>query len=761
MPPGRQRSDEERRAMWARMGGGGGGRGGSHGASGSWEGQKGGASGSWEGDQSFLEWAREQNNETARLRENGLIVEGAFPSWLVPGSGALKVGKAALTSFSTGTAADAIGKYRKAHPELSPTSNHYLAMLQKYLGYASAISGLASLKAGIKGITPKSWKEGIALPFKKLGDWLGSAGTWIKGKSPGWVNSGMAPIASASARITDLTGATLTDVARIGHNRNTLAIAKKLKEQATAIEAVAGHLSSQQKQKALDYLDQAHKLSMSGKPGAAKLYQDSRDAFNAAATGSASSQRAADSMRKYAAALTSDATSGLQKAGLVVAGTIAKETYDEHKINKMADQMRALFDENKTWTEQAEKPMSGYQMAMALAAGIHGNAAEKNFRYGTVNYYAQAAAYRAKHDMITDALKAGVITEKGAKDAYAKLKKEEPWDMGGKAPWLFAPASAAAIVWKVGDAIDKASRSTIDRRQVGSYIDGDTVVGASGRTNRLSDINAPEVAHAHSNDPNHPERRTGEFLGPESASFADRILKEGQHFRAVEDSHPSAGGTDKYGRDIRSIETLPRPFDKLLAIPGVGKIIPAREYQASMIAAGMADIDYRELTKYKGDNLQAHDSARQKAQAAKLGIWSPEAEAAYAEYARTNANFKPWVGTENTMYDRKVKQAKKDGFDIPKEPASDFGTWAGLGLMTSGQSGAFGAMGEKPGGAAAWAWNAAVAITGLYDYHQKAIRAPAPRTYSKPVGIPSALDQRVARDLESTRRRTWESSKNK
>jgi endonuclease YncB( thermonuclease family) len=563
----------------------------------------------------------------------------------------------------------------------------------------------------------------------------------------------VAPIGKISGRIADITGATMTDVANLGRNMSTLKRAGEIQKQATAIEAIAGHLSSQQKARALSYLDEAYKRSSTGKSGAAALYQAARDAFHAAEKGSRTSKFAADKMRALGDRLEADARSGIHKAAFATAGTIAYETSQEHKINTKREAMRKVFDENDVWTEPAEPPMSMGRMIAAAVAGVHGNMAEKPIsRYGNVDHVASSAAWRAQHDMITSALKDGVITKEEAQKSYKALQDEEPFFMGGKAPWLTAPASAAAIVWKVGDQIDKARRSTTDRRQMGSYIDGDTLTGESGRTNRLLDINAPEVAHAHSNDPNHPERRTGEYLGPESAAFADKLIKEGQYFRRVEDSNPEAGGTT-YGRDVRSIETLPRPFDKLLAIPGVGNYIPAQDFATRMIRAGMGDIDYRELTKYKGDNLKQHDEARLAAIADGIGIWSKPAQDAYAEYARTNANFKPWVGTEDTMYDRKVKREAKKGFDIPKEPASDWGTWAGLGLMTSGQSGLFGAMGEGPGSAAAWTWNAGVAIAGLYDHTQKAIRSPAPRKYSKQPGVPSALDRRVAeRDRESRER---------
>lgn len=687
------------------------------------------------------------------------ITEVGWPSWLGLGglskvAGAIwKIGKPALVSFGTGMSSGAVEKYRKANPDLSPEAQHYLGAVSTYLGYASAISGLMSFKRGVQEITPEKVAKGVGWLPKKMGELLGWTGEKISSWTPDKIKAVVAPIGKISGRIADITGATMTDVANLGRNMSTLKRAGEIQKQATAIEAIAGHLSSQQKARALSYLDEAYKRSSTGKSGAAALYQAARDAFHAAEKGSRTSKFAADKMRALGDRLEADARSGIHKAAFATAGTIAYETSQEHKINTKREAMRKVFDENDVWTEPAEPPMSMGRMIAAAVAGVHGNMAEKPIsRYGNVDHVASSAAWRAKHDMITSALNDGVITKEEAQKSYKALQDEEPFAMGGKAPWLTAPASAAAIVWKVGDQIDKARRSTTDRRPVGSYIDGDTIYGRDGVEYRTPG-NSPEVAHAQSNDPNHPERRTGEYLGPESAAFADKLIGEDRTYRVVEDSNPEAGGLDKYGRKVRSVETLPKPFDRMLEWPLVGRYIPASDFSTRMIRAGMADIDYRELTKYKGDNLKQHDEARLAAIADGIGIWSKPALDAYAEYARTNANFKPWVGTEDTMYDRKVKREAKKGFDIPKEPASDWGTWAGLGLMTSGQSGLFGAMGEGPGSAAAWPWNAGVSIAGLYDHTQKAIRSPAPRKYSKQPGVPSALDRRVAeRDRESRER---------
>jgi len=261
---------------------------------------------------------------------------------------------------------------------------------------------------------------------------------------------------------------------------------------------------------------------------------------------------------------------------------------------------------------------------------------------------------------------------------------------------------------------------------------------------RMSDMNAPEVPHAQSNDPNHPERRTGEYLGAEAQRRINELVKENQYVRLVEDSNPMAGGFDKYGRAVRTVETLPKPFDQLLRVPYLGKVIPARDVNKTLIREGLADIHYRELSG-RGDRQEAFDKARAKAQAEKIGIWSEEGRAAL-----------PWVGKEKTVQERReANYQRQTGQSLPYPQWANVSEKAGLGLMTTGNSGVFGMM-PQSGTGAAQAWNAALAVLGALEYNERANRT-LDRTPRPPSVIKSdwqrEQEARLGRELEAPRGR--------
>ena len=318
--------------------------------------------------------------------------------------------------------------------------------------------------------------------------------------------------------------------------------------------------------------------------------------------------------------------------------------------------------------------------------------------------------------------------------------------MAGKGLWQVAPAAAAFVNWKAGDALAAAKRSTIDVRPAGSYADADTLNVGSG-TIRMSDMNAPEVAHGAG--ANQIERRTGEYLGEEAAARIRQLVREGQYVRLVEDSNPKAGGTDKYGRQVRTVETLPKPFDQLLRVPYLGKVIPARDVNKTLIREGLADIHYRELSG-RTDRAEAYDAAREAARAEGRGIWSQEAQRAYEDYAKANPSFKPWVGTEKTVAERQsAEYLKKTGRARPDAEWADLASAGGLGLMATGNSGLFGML-PKSGAIAAQTWNAALAALGALEYNERA-RRTIPRTTRQIRSVKTDY----AREMDALRR-VWD-----
>ena len=120
MPPTRYRSDEQRKAMFARMG--------ARGATGSWG--SGGASGSWSdapakdglsiGSLGRAAWERFKGTPTYDADGTPIMAVG------MPSLG--KTGLLAGTSLATGSLAGELGSYREAHPTLNPKTDHYLAL---------------------------------------------------------------------------------------------------------------------------------------------------------------------------------------------------------------------------------------------------------------------------------------------------------------------------------------------------------------------------------------------------------------------------------------------------------------------------------------------------------------------------------------------------------------------------------------------------------------------------------------------------------
>lgn len=88
------------------------------------------------------------------------------------------------------------------------------------------------------------------------------------------------------------------------------------------------------------------------------------------------------------------------------------------------------------------------------------------------------------------------------------------------------------------------------------------------------------------------------------------------------------------------------------------------------------------------------------------------------------------------------RAADKCGFTITDTPPSAWTTAAGLGLMTTAQSGVFKHMG-KAGNIAAQAWNALLAVDGARDYNRQAAQNPVPRKTRTPKGVKSEAEHKA------------------
>lgn len=158
--------------------------------------------------------------------------------------------------------------------------------------------------------------------------------------------------------------------------------------------------------------------------------------------------------------------------------------------------------------------------------------------------------------------------------------------------------------------------------------------------------------------------------------------------------------TDKYGRDLAYVETLPGPLDAAFNIPGIGKWIPGADQNRKMIDLGFGQPRYLELSGGH-ERQKEYDKAVERAKRAGVGVWSPEGLQQLDYHYQTPAERR---GQTN---------------DPPANPYADVGNLLGSGLMVTGQSGALREMGPA-GNAIAQAWNAGLAGIGVADYNARA-----------------------------------------
>ena len=482
----------------------------------------------------------------------------------------------------------------------------------------------------------------------------------------------------------------------------------------------------------------------------------SLEADHAASASATAAARAEDAAARTAeaGALTTQAHKHLTRAIVVAGGAAAQQLIEEARIQSAQNDMTDAWLHGENYVVPPTPPRSALGTAGAAGIGLLGVPAIRQTRYGQDQYIAQVANYRAKYDAIARAENAGEISSVEADQMRQDLAdKEKPFNMAGKGPWTFAPAAAALLSWKAQQIADTLSRTSVDTVKPGAYMDGDTVnlMQHSGKDSiRLLDINAPEVAHENFHDPNHPERTTGELFGEAATQYARSLLPDGHTVRVVLDSHKKAAGKEVHGRQLASLETLPEPFDKLLAIPGIGKLIPANEFQTEMIKAGLADIHYRELSG-PTDFQKQHDAARAIAQLAGKNIWSQQGRDAL-----------PWVGKEKTLAQvidaknaKRARAADNAGLPPPPiPPTTDLHTTDILPeiLMAGGNSGAFRALGD-PGQMLAKLLHAAASTEGAMKFNLQAAENPDPVVYRPPAGIKTDYEKHAETVLKKRKKK--------
>jgi len=655
----------------------------------------------------------------------------------------------AIASVAGFGSQSAIDDYRTANPTINPYADKALAMASQLAGYIGSMGVLKSAHqyggALLNAIPTGSGISALGRAKNLLAGFdsgLGKAGTWINGKLNPTVAAGLKKAHAGYSKFADFTGSSLKELGKAISAPNNLAKAKRFSMDADAMRVQAKSIASLAKTKKTDLqniattaLNDAHKASLTGSPDASRLYRKAADAFWAvddAARQSAGSVKrliaVADKLTTKSAALKADTITGIKKAAYVATGLTAKETYDQKQISKYQAQAAQAIKDGKSFTYPIDDPRGIVGTVLAGLVGTTGNPIEKQTRFGSAAYHAQVGAYRAGYEAIMDAQTRGEISPVKAQKALEKLAASKPANMAGKGLWTFAPAAAAYLNWQISDTIKTGKRSSIERNL--DTHDADTIKTNKNNV-RFLDINAPEIVGSRG-------ITESEYLGDAAAARAKELIKPGQYVRLVSDSNPKAGGLDKHGRKLGVVETLPKPFDHLLRIPYLGKVIPAVDVNKKLIKEGLVDIHYRDLSG-RTDRSDDYDKARAIAQARGTGIWSAEGREKL-----------PWVGTEKTTDQRRAEAFKRGtGRDLPEEQIGAISQALGLGLMTTGNSSIFGAM-PKSGTALAQTYNALLAALGTAQYNEQARRAYQRRA-KKPSGIKTDYDRRVEAAMAALR----------
>ena len=662
---------------------------------------------------------------------------------------------AAVGGFGTKSVLDDI---REKNPTLNPYADKALAMASQLAGYVGSIGAIGAVGKYGGALLRSTGLANIGkAALGKLDNALGMFGKAITAPFPAGMKAALGKLHKAYSGFSDFTGSSIKELGAALKAPANLARARALSAKAASAttKANVAKFTASQKAAALrkaakNALDASQNAS--GTPQAAALYRQSVNLSWQASETAKRGIKAAAALTKAAGklALKSDAIkaetmAGLRKAAYVAGMIGAVETRDELAIREYQRQARQAGRAGMPFDIPQDAARGTAGTLGAFAIGTTGNPVEKLFRPGLAAHQAAIGAYRAGYEAIQEEANREGWTDAKLQRELAKHAKTKPRDIAGKGLWQVAPAAAAFVNWKAGDAIARAKRSTIDVRGADGYADADTL-RLTGSTVRMLDMNAPEVAHPGHNQPGHPERTTGEYLGDAAARRIAELVKPNQYVRIVQDSNPKAREPDKYGRTMAVVETLPKPFDQLLRIPYVGKAIPARDVNRTLIREGLADIAYRQLSG-RTDRAESYDKAREQAKAEGLGIWSPYAREQYDAYAKANPTFTPWVGTERTVAERQAAEfSKKTGRIRPDSEWADIAKGAGIGLMASGNSGLFGML-PKAGTLTAQTWNAALAALGSLEYNER-----AERTIPRSTPPPASVQTDYAREMAALQR---------
>ena len=414
----------------------------------------------------------------------------------------------------------------------------------------------------------------------------------------------------------------------------------------------------------------------------------------------------------------SEVWKSLRAAGYVVGGIAAVEGFEQGQIDSYKKAMKIAYGKGEDFVLAGDPdPVQGPLSAAAnFALGTLGNPIEKQTR----NYYggrysrdlADIADYEVRYDRISEQEKQGYLSREQAQKARDDLAKNKPWNMAGRSLYSFTPAAAGFIKYQAGNLGEYFSRPT-EVDTVTRVLDGDTIQTKSGKTIRFMGVDTPESVH--------PDKLP-EYMGPEASKWQKKELTG----KTVKIVRSPGSEKDKYGRDLAYVETLPGPLDKVLKLPLVGKYIPAVDQNKKTIEAGYGQPRYLELS--GGHARQKdYDLATTRAIAQSVGVHSAE-------------------GKEKLEYHYQPKYTNSPSL------LDQAGTYAGIGLMGTGQSGTFRALGPT-GNAAAQTWNALMSAIGTAQHVQSGNKNQSGRVYRAPKDYATDYQMEVERVLNERKKR--------
>ncbi len=413
--------------------------------------------------------------------------------------------------------------------------------------------------------------------------------------------------------------------------------------------------------------------------------------------------------QQFAAGSFREGFKSLVAPAVVTAGLAGVEGYEQSQIDRYKRQIRAAWDRGEAFELPLDAdPVTGPATAVAaFAVGTLGNPVEKQTRSYFAGRYtkdlADLAAYDVAYERIGALESRGALDHAQAEAERAKLAERKPWNMAGRSLYSFTPAAAGLIKYQASRFKD-AVTTPVDYGRIASdpalaavvERDGDTLRLEDGRTVRYLGIDAPEIAHGSK------KGSRDEYMGREAAALAKALAPDGTAIR-IRAGGPDGVDVDKYGRELRYVEAIPA---LVAAIPGLRRVWPGTDVGERLVEAGLAQPRYVELGAQHA-RKRDYDAAAAEALAEGRGVHSA-------------------AGQRRLDYHYEPPPPK------PGEGLNAIGNLAGTGLLTTGQSGAFRALGPA-GNLAAQAWNAAMSAIGTAQ-HVKAGNANKGKKYAVPKG---------------------------